>query len=64
MTKREEAKRTEEDLAYWEAIFKPIGYVVIGWSYRHTAQVRKGDDYISVDRKIVDLVESAKKIAT
>lgn len=58
----QEAKRANEDLAYWKSIFEPIGYTVIGWSYRHTAQVRKGTDYISVDRKIVDLVEAARKV--
>lgn len=55
---------TRDDLVYWESIAKPIGYIVVGWRYRQTAELRgPSGDYISVDRKILELITACRAAA-
>lgn len=60
-SKREELAQAKADLAYWEEIFKPIGYRIHGWSYRHTASViSPTGKYVEVDHKILELLAAAR----
>lgn len=51
-----ELLQANEDLAYWQRIFDRAGWRVVGWTYRNSVQVRKGTDYVSLDKKQVELV--------
>jgi hypothetical protein len=55
-----ELDEANADLAWWRAIFDPIGCTVVGWTYKNTAQVRMpSGDYLSVGRKELELVRCA-----
>lgn len=63
-TAKQESELAEAnaELAWWEAIFKPIGYRIHGWTYLHTASViSPTGKYVSVDRDILELIECARK---
>lgn len=67
MAKTATAKQQREldeanaDLAWWEAIFKPIGYRIHGWTYRnHASVISPTGKYVSVDHKIIELVAAAR----
>lgn len=56
-----ELDEANADLAWWEAIFQPIGYRIHGWTYRNYASVISPTGrYVEVDRKIIELVEAAR----
>lgn len=60
-----ELERANADLAWWRDKFDATGCVVVGWTYRNTAQIRlPSGRYLSVDEKIVELVECVKAVAT
>lgn len=57
-----EIDQADADFAYWEEIFSPIGYRVHGWTYRNHCQViSPTGKYVSVDVKIIELIEEARK---
>lgn len=59
--KRRELAEADADLAYWEAIFKPIGYRIHGWTYRnHASVISPTGKYVAVDDKIIELVAAAR----
>lgn len=56
-----ELAEANAELAYWEAIFKPLGYRVHGWTYRnHASVISPTGKYVSVDDKILELVAAAR----
>lgn len=57
--KNAELARINADLSYWQHIFEPLGYLVVGWTDRNTVQVRKGLTYISLDKDQVAVVKAA-----
>jgi hypothetical protein len=54
--------QTNADLAWWEAIFKPYGYRIHGWTYRnHVSVISPTGKYLSVDSKVLELIEAVEK---
>lgn len=59
--KHDDLAEAKTDLAWWEAIFKPLGYRIHGWTYRnHASVISPTDKYLSVDRKILELIDCAR----
>lgn len=58
---KKELAEANADLEWWEAIFKPIGYRIHGWTYRnHASVIGPTGKYVSVDHKILELVAAAR----
>lgn len=56
-----ELAEANAELAWWEEIFKPIGYRVHGWTYRnHASVISPTGKYVSVDEKILELIDAAR----
>lgn len=61
LTKRDELSKANADLAWWEAIFSPIGYRIHGWTYRnHASVISPTGKYVPVDHAILELVAAAR----
>lgn len=61
MAKPDELKQARMEQAHWEEIFKPLGCILVGWSYKSSAQVRlPSGRYLSIDGPILELINCAK----
>jgi hypothetical protein len=61
MSKKQELKQSNEDLAYWQGIFEPLHCIVHGWTYRHSCLIElPSGEWLSVDSAIMELLEQAK----
>jgi len=62
MKESRELAECNADLAWWEAIFSPLGYRIYGWTYRnHASVISPTGKYVEVDGKILELIAEARK---
>ncbi|HKQ38796.1 MAG TPA: hypothetical protein VJ063_12015, partial [Verrucomicrobiae bacterium] len=63
MKQTAECKEALADLAFWDAIFQPIGCVVVGWTYRNHCQIRlPSKRYLSIGSRELELLKCARPV--